>query len=82
MDICEAKYKDIGDLASYCKSNNYTPEEINAFLSSVGSAVISESKRIADIALRPEVKLSEMLKIVPRGTLLVYTNIRILSSKN
>ena len=68
MDICEAKYKAIGDLASYCKSNNYTPEEINAFLSSVGSAVISESKRIADIALRPEVKLSEMLKKVPRGT--------------
>jgi tRNA uridine 5-carboxymethylaminomethyl modification enzyme len=30
--------------------------------------VISESKRIADIALRPEVKLSEILKKVPRGT--------------
>lgn len=68
LELCEVKYKAVGELSDYCKSNNYTPEEINGFLSSIGSATLSESKRIADIALRPEVKLSEMLKIVPRGT--------------
>lgn len=68
LELCEVKYKAVGELSDYCKSNNYTPEEINGFLSSLGSATLSESKRIADIALRPEVKLSEMLKIVPRGT--------------
>ena len=68
LELSEVKYKAVGELSDYCKSNNYTPEEINGFLSSLGSATLSESKRIADIALRPEVKLSEMLKIVPRGT--------------
>ena len=68
LEQCEAKYNAVNELSDYCKSNNYTPEEINGFLSSLGSATLSESKKIADIALRPEVKLSEMLKIVPRGT--------------
>ena len=68
LDICEYKYRRIRELSDYCKSNNYTPDEINGYLSSLGSASLSESKKIADIALRPEVKLSEMLKIVPRGT--------------
>ena len=68
LELCEVKYKAVGELSDYCKSNNYTPEEINGFLSSLGSATLSESKRIADIALRPEVKLGEMLKKVPRGT--------------
>lgn len=68
LELCEVKYKAVGELSDYCKSNNYTPEEINGFLSMLGSATLSESKRIADIALRPEVNLSEMLKIVPRGT--------------
>ena len=68
LDICDYKYRRIRELSDYCKSNNYTPDEINGYLSSLGSAPLSESKRISDIALRPEVKLSEMLKIVPRGT--------------
>lgn len=68
LEQCEAKYNAVKELSDYCKSNNYTPEEINGFLSSLGSATLSESKKIADIALRPEVILSEMLKIVPRGT--------------
>ena len=68
LEQCEAKYNAVNELSDYCKSNNYTPEDINGFLSSLGSATLSESKKIADIALRPEVKLSEMLKKVPRGT--------------
>ena len=69
MRLAEAKYNDVRRLTEYCSTCNYTPEEVNSFLSSVGSAALTESKRIAEIALRPEVKLSELLKIVPRGTL-------------
>ena len=69
MCLTEAKYSDVSRLTEYCSTCNYTPEEVNPFLISVGSAPLSESKRISDIALRPEVKLSELLKIVPRGTL-------------
>lgn len=69
MRFTEAKYNDVRRLTEYCSTCNYTPEEANSFLSSVGSAALTESKRIAEIALRPEVKLRELLKIVPRGTL-------------
>ena len=69
MRYTEAKYNDVKQLTEYCSTCNYTPEEVNGFLVSLGSAPLVESKRIADIALRPEVKLSELLKIVPRGTL-------------
>ena len=69
MWLAEAKYNDVRRLMEYCSTCNYTPEEANSFLASLGSAALTESKRIAEIALRPEVKLSELLKIVPRGTL-------------
>ncbi len=55
-------------LSSYCKSKNLTPSQANFYLSSVDSQPITESKKIADLTLRPEVKLSDLLKIVPRGT--------------
>ena len=69
MCLTDAKYSEARRLAEYCSTCNYTPEEANSFLASLGSAPLTESKRIAEIALRPEVKLSELLKIVPRGTL-------------
>ena len=62
-------YSQAQQLTEYCSTCNYTPDEVNGFLASLGSAPLVESRRIADIALRPEVKLSELLKIVPRGTL-------------
>lgn len=62
------KYEDVDRLRSYCEENNISPSVANPFLSKCGSSQISESRRIADIATRPEVSLAELLKIVPRGT--------------
>lgn len=62
------KYEEIERLSDYCHSHNLTAEKANPYLESVGSALLSESKRISDIATRPEVKLSDLLSIVPRGT--------------
>ncbi len=62
------KYEDVDRLRSYCEENNISPSVANPFLSECGSSQISESRRIADIATRPEVSLAELLKIVPRGT--------------
>lgn len=55
-------------LSSYCKSTNITPSQANFYLSSVDSQPITESKKIADLSLRPELNLRELLKIVPHGT--------------
>ena len=62
------KYSHIETLRQWCETKNLTKEQANPYLESVGSSVITESKKIADLATRPEVELKELLKIVPRGT--------------
>ena len=62
------KYRQAEELLHYCETKNLTKEQANPYLASVGSSLLTESKRIADLATRPEVELSALLKIVPRGT--------------
>ena len=64
---CE-KYRRIEELQAWCERTNLTAKAVNPYLESVGSAPISESKKIADLATRPEVTLEELLRLVPRGT--------------
>ena len=63
-----AKYEHTAELMKYCEEKNITASKANPYLESVGSAPLKESKKISEIALRPEVSLSDLLKIVPRGT--------------
>ena len=62
------KYERISELQAFCERKNLTQEQVNPYLASVGSSPIAESKRIADLATRPEVSLEDLLRIVPRGT--------------
>ena len=63
-----AKYEHTAELMKYCEEKNITASKANPYLESVGSAPLKESKKICEVALRPEVSLSDLLKIVPRGT--------------
>ena len=63
-----AKYEQVRALQALCEKTNVTQEAANPYLSSRGSSPISESKKIADLASRPELSLEELLKLVPRGT--------------
>ena len=62
------KYEQVDLLQAWCERKKLTKEQANPYLVSVGSSPITESKRISDLATRPEVELAELLKIVPRGT--------------
>ena len=62
------KYERVDELEAFCRSKNLTIGQANPYLESVGSSAITESKKISDLATRPEVELAELLKIVPRGT--------------
>lgn len=66
--ITMRKYEQVGALTYFCDHNNLTVSQANPYLESVGSALLSESKKISEIALRPEVKLEDLLNNVPRGT--------------
>lgn len=62
------KYETVNDLARMCDEVNLRVDVINDYLSESNSATLSESKRISDLASRPEISLEELLNFVPRGT--------------
>ena len=62
------KYEQVSALTAFCDSVNVTAKQANAYLESVGSSPLGDSKKISEVALRPEVNLDKLLKIVPRGT--------------
>jgi tRNA uridine 5-carboxymethylaminomethyl modification enzyme len=62
------KYEQVSALTDFCDSVNVTAKQANSYLESVGSSPLGDSKKISEVALRPEVNLEELLKIVPRGT--------------
>ena len=62
------KYEQVDELEAFCRNKNLTARQANPYLVSVGSSEITESRKISDLATRPEVELAELLKIVPRGT--------------
>ena len=65
---CAAKYSAVDELEKFCYSHNLRADQVNEYLVSKVSAPLTESKKIADIAARPEVSLAELLSFVPRGT--------------
>lgn len=62
------KYETVSDLARMCDEVNLRADVINDYLSESNSATLSESKRISDLASRPEISLDRLLNFVPRGT--------------
>ena len=41
---------------------------MNDYLESVGSAPLSDSRKLAELVARPELSLADLIKIVPHGT--------------
>lgn len=66
--ITERKYKQAQRLKELCENTNLTAKNANSYLQEADSAPLTDSKKIAEIALRPEVSLQALLQIVPRGT--------------
>lgn len=62
------KYSQVEKLSEIAANTKVKASQVNDFLESVGSAVLTDSKKMEEIAVRPEVSLEELLKIVPRGT--------------
>ena len=62
------KYEEVRELGEYCETKLITASKANPYLEFVGSSAISESKKVAELVTRPETKLEDILKIVPRGT--------------
>ncbi|MEE1406103.1 MAG: tRNA uridine-5-carboxymethylaminomethyl(34) synthesis enzyme MnmG [Bacteroidales bacterium] len=66
--LMQKKYSAVASLSQMCESVNMRADIINEYLAGHNSAVLSESRRISDLASRPEISLAGLLNFVPRGT--------------
>lgn len=67
-DAVFKKYSNVASLVDYLSAHNAKPAQINPLLESRGSSSIVESKKLSDIATRPELKVEDLMGFVPRGT--------------
>jgi len=67
-DITMRKYSRVESISNFVNENSIKPELVNSYLTSVGSAEIPFKKKLSEILIRPQVSLSELMKIVPHGT--------------
>lgn len=59
----QKKYEDAARLKEFCENKNLTRQKANPYLESVGSAPITDSKKVSELASRPEVSLSGLLSL-------------------
>ena len=64
------KYESVEKLNQFFEEVSVRPESVNDYLSSVSTSEISCRTRLSALISRPQVKLSELFDLVPRGTFL------------
>ena len=73
-DYTRRKYDAINGLTGFCEESAVKPHIVNEYLASVSTSEVDSRKRISDLVSRPQVKLNGILNLVPRGTILKYTD--------
>ena len=76
-DYTMRKYDSISSLTEFCDSTSLKPDIVNDYLNSVSSSEVDCRKRISDLVSRPQVKLEQMLGLVPRGTFIKNNSLNI-----
>ncbi|MBO5709538.1 MAG: tRNA uridine-5-carboxymethylaminomethyl(34) synthesis enzyme MnmG, partial [Bacteroidales bacterium] len=72
-DYTKKKYDAINGLTGLCDESTLKPHIVNEYLASVSTSEVDSRKRISDLVSRPQVKLNDILDLVPRGTILKYS---------
>ena len=62
------KYETAEKLNSFFSEVSLKPEQVNCYLSSVGTSEIDSRRKVNDLVSRPQVSLKDISKYVPRGT--------------
>jgi len=76
-DYTMRKYDSISSLTEFCDSTSLKPDIVNDYLNSVSSSEVDCRKRISDLVSRPQVKLEQMLDLVPRGSFMKNNSLNI-----
>lgn len=63
----------VDELIALCESAKMKADSVNAYLSSLGSTELTESKHLSELVSRPELNLEDLLQFVPHGTKTHYS---------
>ena len=67
-DYTMRKYDSVEKFNHFFADASVRPENVNEYLTSVGSSEINSRKRIADLISRPQTNIHDLFNYVPRGT--------------
>ena len=67
-DYTMRKYDSVQKYNTFFADASVKPENVNSYLSEVGSAEITTRKRIVDLISRPQTSIHSLFNYVPRGT--------------
>ena len=62
------KYDSVDRLNAFFDEAALKPDLVNEYLEKSGTSIVDCRKRISDLVTRPQVRLDEIIKLVPRGT--------------
>ena len=68
-DYMKRKYERVSGLQVWSENQNIRADWVNTYLGSIGSTLITDSKKVSEIASRPETTLSDIIQVVPHGTI-------------
>lgn len=64
----EQKQAAVASLEDFCATHKIKASVVNPLLEDAGSTLLTESKHLSELVARPELSLSSLLGLVPRGT--------------
>jgi tRNA uridine 5-carboxymethylaminomethyl modification enzyme len=64
-DLLQSKLLIRDELLQYIRQLSVKPEQINAYLERVGSAVLKQGVKLVDIITRPQIRLADLIDEVP-----------------
>ena len=67
-DYTMRKYDAVQSFNTFFEDAAIKPEYVNEYLKSVSTSEITSRKRIADLISRPQIRLTDIFSLVPRGT--------------
>jgi tRNA uridine 5-carboxymethylaminomethyl modification enzyme len=68
IEILEKKEKLTNELIKLLERTSLEPEQINNFLEKAGSSKVRQKTKAINIALRPQVKVGELIKVIREGS--------------
>ncbi len=68
LRLMQRKYETVSEITDFLDNNHTYPNDVNGYLESVGSSVITSRKKISELLSRPQAEIEGLLKSVPRGT--------------